>query len=133
MILVDTSVLIDYLKGMKNKSTGSFERVIDQGIPFGIHHLTYMEVLQGAKSETDYKTLKKYLDTQHFYDLKKGKMSFADAAKMYRTLRSKGVTIKSSVDCFIVQVAIENGLFLLHNDVDFTRIARHFPLKIWDI
>ena len=132
MILVDTSVMIDFLKDVKNKSTGKFERVIDQKIPFGIHHLIYLEILQGAKTEKDYKTLKKYLDSQHFVDLRNGKKSYADAAKMYMILRKKGVTIRSSFDCLLAQVSIENGLFLLHNDNDFTRIAKHFPLKIWD-
>ena len=132
MILVDTSVMIDFLKDVKNKSTEKFERVIDQKIPFGIHHLIYLEILQGAKTEKDYITLKKYLDSQHFFDLKNSKKSYADAAKMYMILRKKGVTVRSSFDCLLAQVSIENDLFLLHNDQDFTRIAKHFPLKIWD-
>jgi hypothetical protein len=51
---------------------------------------------------------------------------------MYLKLRKKGVTV-STIDCLIAMVAIENDLFLLHNDVDFTRISRYFPLKIWKI
>jgi predicted nucleic acid-binding protein len=92
-----------------------------------------MEVLQGAKTEKDFKTIKKYLDTQTFYDLKKGKESYADAAKMYFELRKKGMTVKSTMDCLIAQVAIENDLFLLHSDQDFLRISRRFPIKIWEV
>lgn len=133
MILVDTSVLIDYLKGVENKSTKMFHQILEKGIPFGINHVIYMEVLQGAKTEKDYTALKKYLDTQTFYDLKKGKESYANAAKMYFKLRQKGVTVKSTMDCLIAQVAIENDLFLLHNDQDFSRISKKFPVKIWEV
>ncbi|GAF94894.1 unnamed protein product [marine sediment metagenome] len=133
MILVDTSVLIDYLKGIDNRSTKMFHQVLEKGIPFGINHVIYMEVLQGAKTERDYNALKKYLDTQTFYELKRRKESYADAAKMYFKLRQKGVTVKSTMDCLIAQVAIENDLFLLHNDQDFSRISKEFLIKIWKV
>lgn len=133
MILVDTSVLIDYLKGIDNRSTKMFHQILEKGIPFGINHVIYMEVLQGAKTERDYNALKKYLDTQTFYELKRRKESYADAAKMYFKLRQKGVAVKSTMDCLIAQVAIENDLFLLHNDQDFSRISKEFPIKIWEV
>lgn len=133
MILVDTSVLIDYLKGIDNRSTKMFHQVLEKGIPFGINHVIYMEVLQGAKTERDYNALKKYLDTQTFYELKRRKESYADAAKMYFKLRQMGVTVKSTIDCLIAQVAIKNDLFLLHNDQDFSRISKEFLIKIWKV
>ncbi len=132
MILVDTSILIDYFRGVENKAIQSFNTILDKNLPFGINHLIYLEVLQGSRTEKDYKTLKKYLDTQVFYELKNGKDSYAEAAQMYLKLRKKGVTV-STIDCLIAMVAIENELFLLHNDKDFTRISNHFPLKIWEI
>lgn len=133
MILVDTSILIDYFKGVENKSIEKFTLILEKEIPFGINHFIYLEVLQGTKTEKDYRILKKYLDTQKFYGLKSDRESYAEAAKMYLKLRWKGVTIKSTIDCLIARVAIENDLFLLHNDTDFSRISEHFPLKIWDI
>jgi len=133
MILVDTSVLIDYFKGMDNTSTKKFHQVLESNIPFGISHLIYMEILQGSQSDKDFRLLKRYLDTQNFYDLKNGRESYAEAARMYLELRKKGVTVKSTVDCLIARVALENELFLLHNDADFGRIAEHFPLKIWNV
>jgi predicted nucleic acid-binding protein len=133
MILVDTSVLIDYFKGTENKSTKMFHQILEKRIPFGINHVIYMEVLQGAKTERDYNALKKYLDTQTFFQLKRGKDSYAEAARMYFKLRQKGVTVKSTMDCLIAEVAIENDLFLFHNDQDFSRISNEFPLKIWEV
>ncbi len=132
MILVDTSILIDYFRGIENRAIEIFNTVLDRNLPFGINQLIYLEVLQGSRTEKDYKMLKKYLDTQVFFELKKGKDSYAEAAEMYLKLRKKGVTV-STIDCLIARVALENDLFLLHNDKDFTRISRHFPLKIWRI
>ena len=132
MILVDTSILIDYFRGFENKAILSFNTILERSLPFGINHHIYLEVLQGSRTDKDYKRLKKYLDTQVFYELKNGKDSFAEAAQMYLKLRKNGVTV-STIDCIIARVALENDLFLLHNDKDFTRISRHFPLKIWEI
>ena len=133
MILVDTSVLIDYFKGVENKPVKKFHQVLESNIPFGINHLIYMEVLQGSQTDKDFNLLKKYLITQTFYELKNGRESYAEAARMYLKLRKKGVTVKSTIDCLIARIAVENELFLLHNDADFDRIAKHFPLKIWNV
>ena len=133
MILIDTSVLIDYFKGVENKPVKKFHQVLESNIPFGINHLIYMEVLQGSQTDKDFNLLKKYLITQTFYELKNGRESYAEAAGMYLKLRKKGVTVKSTIDCLIARIAVENELFLLHNDADFDRIAKHFPLKIWNV
>jgi len=133
MILVDTSVLIDYLRGVRNKATAKLNRILEKSIPFGISDFIYLETLQGCRSEKDFRILKKYLDTQVFYDLKDDWESYAEAAKMYFKLRRKGVTIGSAIDCLIARIAIENNLFLLHNDSNYNRISEHFPLKIWDV
>ncbi len=131
MILVDTSVLINYLKNIDSGVTIEFGRVLAHKIPFGINNFIYQELLQGCRSEKDFKLLKKYLDTQTFYEFQKGRESHAEAAKMYFTLRKQGITIRSTIDCLIAQMAIENDIYLFHNDKDITRIAQHFPLRIW--
>lgn len=131
MILVDTSVLIDYLQGARSRGAESFERILEMGIPFGINEFIYLETLQGCRSERDYHKLKDYLDTQVFYGFKGGRESYAAAAKMYLGLRQKGVTIGGSIDCLIALIAIENDLYLLHGDSDFDRIGEYYPLKIW--
>ncbi|MDA8339907.1 MAG: PIN domain nuclease [Nitrospiraceae bacterium] len=131
MILVDTSVLIDYLRGNENNAIQKFQQILDHNIPFGINSFIYQEVLQGVKSEKDFQTVKEYLDTQHFYSLKDQKESFAAAAKIYFTCRKKGITIQSTIDCLIIQTALENDLFLLHNDADFDRTAKIVGLKVF--
>ena len=131
MILVDTSVLIDFLQGARSRGAKSFERILEMRVPFGINEFVYLETLQGCRSEKDYKKLKDYLDTQVFYRFKGGRESYAAAAKMYLGLRRKGVTVGGSIDCLIAQTALENDLYLLHGDSDFDRIGEYYPLKIW--
>ncbi len=131
MILVDSSVLIGYLRGDDNEAVRKLESVLEQGLVFGISPLILAEVLQGAADEREFERLAEYLGSQRFFDLKKGPESHRLAARMYFDLRRRGLTVRSTVDCLIAQTAIENGLYLLHNDADFDRIAAHFPLKIW--
>jgi predicted nucleic acid-binding protein len=131
MILVDTSVLIHFFKGVDSESSRKFRIVLQRGIPFGLNSLIFQEVLQGAGSEKVYLTLKKYLETQRFYHLREPIDSFAKAAKIYLDCRKKGITIRSTIDCVIAETALENDLFLLHDDKDFGAIAKVVPLKIF--
>ena len=131
MILADTSVLIDFLKGNKTESGEKFKSILQQGIPFGINSFIFQEVLQGAKSEKEYRLLRQYLETQRFYHPKDPIDSFARAARIYFRCRRKGVTIRSTIDSIIAQTAMEYDLFLLHSDTDFDAMANVIPLKIY--
>jgi predicted nucleic acid-binding protein len=132
MILVDTSVLINYFKNVSNRKTNRFMDVLDRGIPFGINNFIYQELLQGCRTDKDFRLLKKYLDSQKFYDFQNDRESYAQAAMIYYDLRKKGITIRNTIDCLIAQMAVENDLYLLHDDIDFTRMSGVIPLKIWD-
>jgi predicted nucleic acid-binding protein len=132
MILVDTSVLIHFLKGIDSKKSQKFGIVLQRSIPFGINSLIFQEVLQGAGSGKEYFTLKKYLETQRFFHLKDPIGSFAEAAKIYLDCRKKGVTIRSTIDCLIAQTALENDLLLLHEDSDFDLMAKVVHLRFFD-
>jgi predicted nucleic acid-binding protein len=132
MILVDTSVLIDYFKDINNIGTQKFQYIQDQNIQFGICYQIYQELLQGSLNDNEFKILKDYLETQKFFDIKYGKNSYEDAAKIYMNCRKKGFTIRSTIDLIICQIAIENDLFLLHNDKDFDNISEvNKELKIY--
>ena len=131
MILVDTSVLIDFFKGAKNTGSRKFREILRQDIPFGISSVIFMEVLQGAGSDEEYHLIKTHLETQRFYHLKDPIASFARAAKIYMECRQRGIIVRSTIDCLIVQTVLEHNLFLLHNDGDFNKIARLFPMKFY--
>ena len=131
MILVDTSVIVDLFKGVNNKSTRKFKEILHQKIPFGINSFIYQEILQGAKSLKEFNLLKKYLESQHFFYPKHPVDSHAEAARIYFKCRKKGLTIRSTIDCLIAQMAIEHNLALLHNDKDFNAIAKVVKLKCY--
>ena len=75
---------------------------------------------------------KEYLSTLPFYELLRGKESFEDAAYMYMNCRKHRITVRSTIDLLIAQIAIENNLFLFHNDNDYTNISKLYKnLKIY--
>ncbi len=131
MILVDTSTMINYLRGNDDDAALTLQYIIDNNIPFGINSFIYQEVLQGVATEKDFIKVKRYLDTQRFYELKDKKESYASAAKIYFQCRKKGITINSTIDCLIAQTVIENNLYLLHSDSDFDNISKVINLKIF--
>jgi predicted nucleic acid-binding protein len=127
MILVDTSVLVGFLKGQADDRTELFKEILSRDIPFGISSYTYQEVLQGARNEEEFQTLKEYLSTQHIYYLEPEPATYEKAAKLYFNMRRKGVTPRSTLDMLIALTAMENDLALLHNDSDFNAIANNIP------
>ncbi|MFA4846379.1 MAG: PIN domain-containing protein, partial [Patescibacteria group bacterium] len=119
MILVDTSVIIDFLRNQKNERVALFDDIIEKRIPWGINEYVYQEVLQGSRDEREFEKLREYFDTIPMYFLKYGKVSFERAAMLNVLCRKSGVTIRSTVDLLIAETAIENDVSLLHNDNDF--------------
>jgi predicted nucleic acid-binding protein len=132
MILIDTSVFIGYFKEEKNIHDDKMDYLIDNEIPYGICHYVYQELLQGSANEHEYELLKSYLNTLPFYNLRYGKKSFENAALMYINCRRKGITVRSTIDLLIAEIAIENNLYLFHNDNDYTNIVKvNQNLKIY--
>ena len=132
MILVDTSILIGYFKRSNGIQFRKMDYIIDNGLPYGICHYVYQELLQGAANDREYGLLKDYLNTIPFYGLRHGKESFENAALMHINCRKKGITVRSTIDLLIAETAIENNLYLFHADNDFTGISRVYRnLKIY--
>lgn len=128
MYLVDTSVLIDFLKGVDTPQSKKFENILQHQIPFGISAFTYQEVLQGARDTKEYDKLNTYLSTQKIYY--PSEISYEKAAKLFFTCRKSGITIRSTIDTLIATTAIENDLILLHSDKDFKNMAGVVRLKV---
>jgi predicted nucleic acid-binding protein len=131
MILVDTSVLIDLFKGASNGPANRMREVLGHHIPFGITSVIYQEMLQGAKSDKEYNLLKDYLSSQRFFHPQDAVKTYEDAARIYFSCRKKGVTIRSTIDCLIAQIALEQDLALLHNDRDFDAMAPIIKLRLY--
>ncbi len=122
MVLVDTSVIINYIKNVDDKYSYALQLIMDNHVPFGINSFIYQEILQGAKSEKEFEILKSYFSDFHFYELK-DKSSFEKSALMNVLCRKKGITIRSTIDLLIAQTAIDNNLLLLTNDRDYENMA----------
>lgn len=129
MILVDTSVWIDYFNGIENKQTESLDRILsEQSVLLGDIILT--EIIQGFDSDKEFRLAKQALEPLDCVHLG-GKSLAIKAASNFRFLRSKGVKIRKTVDMLIGSWCIEHEVELLHNDNDFDQIAMQLPLPIY--
>ena len=132
MVLVDTSVFIGYFKKTSGVPYEKMDHIIENDIPYGICNYIYQELLQGSGNMQEFELLKEYLNSLPFYNLRYGIQSFENAASMFMTCRKKGITVRSTLDLIIAEIAIENDLFLLHDDTDFTNIAKIYKnLKLY--
>ncbi len=133
MHLIDTSVWISYLRAEQTSATQYLSHLLAVNAPYGITALIYQELLQGARTPKDFKQLAVFLGTQYFYSPKDELTSYQAAAKIYYDCRKKGITIRSTIDCLIAQIALEYNLVLVHQDHDFKNITQVYPaLKLFE-
>ena len=128
MILVDTSVWIDFLAGRNLPHVDVLEQRILDNEDLALCGIILTEILQGIADDTTHRRVRGYLSP--LIMLPMPETVFVRAADIYRKLRKKGITIRKSNDCIIAATALEHHCQLLHNDKDFSPVAEHFPLKI---
>ncbi len=128
MVLVDTTVWIDFLRGKATPEVGEIERLLREGEDICTCGVILTEVLQGIRSDDDFRrTLSRF---NVFLFLPMSRETFVTAAELYRSLRGRGITIRKPVDCMIASVSLEHDVPLLHNDRDFDPIETHCGLKV---
>lgn len=129
MILVGTSVWIDYFNGIDSGQTQSLDRILsEQTVLVGDIILT--EILQGFDSQKEFRLAKRTLDPLDCIHLG-GKSLAIKAAINFCFLRSKGVKLRKTVNMLIGTWCFEYEVELLHNDNDFDQIALQLPLQIY--
>ena len=128
MILVDSSVWIDYFNGRKTWQTDLLEKLLSD-VPIIIGDLILAEILQGFRSDNDYKIAKSFLSDLLFRQMG-GYRVAVQSAQNYRTLRKKGATVRKTIDVIIGTYCILEGLPLLHDDRDFEPMESHLSSKI---
>lgn len=127
MILVDSSVWIDYFRGAATPQAERLDALL--GVePIATGDLILTEVLQGFVSDRDFNQAKKLMTSLVVLDLAGQRMAI-QAAKNFRTLRSLGVTVRKTIDTVIATCCIENGLPLLYSDRDFDPFVEHLGLR----
>ena len=128
MILVDSSVWIDYFNGNLTEATEYLEAIL--GIEnLIIGDLILTEVLQGFKSDKDFAMAKNLLTSFDVHNLLDQDIAIKSADN-FRILRKKGLTVRKTIDVIIATYCIEHRISLLQADKDFTPFASHLGLKI---
>jgi len=128
MILVDSSVWIDYFNGKITKQTDLLDSLLGSE-PIVIGDLILTEVLQGFQEDRDFNKARKLLDSLLFRQML-GKELAVKSAENYCILRKKGVTVRKTIDVIIATFCITNNLPLLHSDRDFRPMEKHLNLKV---
>jgi|LGVF01.1.fsa_nt_gb predicted nucleic acid-binding protein len=128
MILVDSSVWIDYFNGLSTWQTDLLDDLLSN-VPILIGDLILTEVLQGFRSDDDFEAAKTCLSIIPFREIGGYKIAFR-SAQNYRLLRKKGITVRKPIDVIIGTFCISEGITLLHNDRDFEPMVSHLSLKV---
>lgn len=128
MILVDSSVWIDYFNDQKTAASEYLDSALGREYLL-IGDLILTEVLQGFKSEKDFNTAKKLLTSLEVVELSNQHLAIK-SAENFRALRKKGLTVRKTIDVVIATYCIENNVTLLQSDKDFIPFSEHLGLKI---
>lgn len=132
MILVDTSVWIDFLKGNNSRQRQVLHKLIEEEEDISLTEIILTEILQGIKKDKDFQKIKKYL--LEFPILKpNGIETYIKAAQIYRGCRKNDRKVGKRAYCIIAAICIEKGLTLLHKDSDFDSIGACTALMTYKI
>jgi predicted nucleic acid-binding protein len=128
MILVDTSVWIDYFNGKPNKETDRLDGLLGSG-DLITGDLILAELLQGFAQDSDFRRAGQLMESLPCMDLVGHDIAIR-AAEYFRQLRRQGITVRKTIDVIIATYCIANEHALLHRDKDFTVFERHLELQV---
>ncbi len=128
MLVVDSTVWIDYFNGQENPQTDYLDNALEI-TPILVGDLILAEVLQGFRQDANFekahRAMGKFLQVGMV-----GPALALQSARNYRLLRQKGITIRKTVDSLIATYCMEHGHQLLHNDTDFDAYEKHLGLRV---
>ena len=126
MIIVDTSVWIEFLEGGNHWTKERLKEKIANRESVAYTEMILLEILTGLELREDREKVEKNFQTNVLLSSKRSTTMLA--AEIYQEMRRKGKTIRSIVDCMISAVAIETGATILHKDRDFDYISEYYPV-----
>lgn len=129
MIVVDSSIWIDHLRGQKTPAVHWLRDVSNAGAVI-VGDVVVLEVLRGARDDAHARTIQSMLEKFRRVAMLTPQRSVRAAAN-YRTLRSLGLTTPSAMDIIIATYCIDRGHQLLHGDRDFTGFEQHLGLRVF--
>ena len=127
MIIVDSSVWIDYFNGVATPQADTLDRLLE-AVPIGIGDLILAEVLQGFRSDRDFRRARDLLMALDLFEMV-GVEAALRSASAYRRLRKRGVTVRKTVDVLIATFCIAGNHELLYTDRDFDPFVEHLGLQ----
>jgi predicted nucleic acid-binding protein len=128
MVMVDTSAWVEYLNGGRPRVVAKVDQCLEQDL-VAIGDLIYCEVMQGIRSPRERGQVSSLLLSLPQFDMVGFSIAEKSAAN-YRLLRSKGVTVRKTIDVLIGTFCVEHGLQIVHHDSDFDLMAKHIGLDI---
>jgi predicted nucleic acid-binding protein len=128
VVIVDTSVLVDFINGVTNPETQWLDLRLEHQ-RFGLTTLILTEVLMGMRNEREAAIIQAELEQFEIVELHERDLAI-DAARLYRSLRNDGRTIRKTADLLIATHCIRHQHALLHSDRDFDPFEERFGLKV---
>jgi predicted nucleic acid-binding protein len=129
MIIVDSNIWADFFNGAPRPHAQRLDAALRDEEDLAVLPIVITEVLQGFRTEQGFRKARRILEAlpaiQPTVDC------HVRAARLFRSLRGRGVTVRGAVDCVIAQVCLDLDAELLSPDADFRQIARHTPLRLW--
>ncbi len=131
MVVVDSSVWIDFFNGARNPAHTALRRLLDDGdVRLVVPDLVLFEVLRGFRHERDLRQARTLMESLDVEDSGGAAAAFA-AAQHYRSLRAGGTTVRSALDVLLASFCIEHDYALLPSDRDFDSFELQRGLRVW--
>jgi len=131
MILVDSNTWADYFNGVETPHMARLATALEMEEDLSVIPIIITEVLQGFRTDTGFHRARRALVA--LPTIHPTVDCHVRAARLFRTLRRKGITVRGAVDCLIAQTCLDVGAELLSPDADFEHIARHTTLRLWRV
>lgn len=128
MVIVDTTVWVDYFRGIRNPETDWLDAELDRQ-RLGLTDIILCEVLQGVHDDSAAADVERRLRKLEVFETG-GVESASEAARNYRVLRARGHTVRKTIDCLIATFCIRSGHSLLHRDRDFDPFETYLELSV---
>ena len=130
MIVVDTTVWIDFFNGAGTPEDYHLQQLITAGGSLALTDLIFCEILQGIREDAAFERTRSLLLLYPILRIER-LTTFEHSAQIYRTCRKRGLTVRKTIDCLIAALCIEADVELFHKDSDFDAIARVAPLRVY--
>ena len=128
-MVVDSNTWADFFNGIDSPHLQRLDTALQQEEDLAVLPIIITEVLQGFGTDSDFERARRILVS--FPVIYPTVQCHVRAARLFRSLRRKGVTVRGAVDCVIAQTCLDIKAELLSPDADFKHIARNTPLRLW--